>query len=172
MTSYSIRPVQDGDLDSIIGFFGEEKDLRYSFPGAAWPLTVGALKNSIDSRSDSSVVVRAGSPVAFANLFNIVPGEECTIGNVIVDRKHRKKGAGQFLVNAMVDFAVERHSAARIIVPCWSENTAGLMLYTRLGFRPYDTVMKQFGAGEPVPVQMLEKCIDFCVDEPSPVGTI
>lgn len=172
MTAYTIRPVRDGDLESIIGFFAGEKDLHYSFPDASYPLAIGDLKKSIDSRSDSSVVVRSGAPVAFANLFNIVPGEECTIGNVIVDSRHRKKGAGLFLVNAMVGIASERHNAGRVIVPCWSENTAGLMLYTRLGFRPYDLLVKQFGPVGSVPVLMLEKCIDFCVDEPSPVGTI
>jgi len=172
MTSYEIRPVQESYLERIIGFFGEEKDLRYSFPEADWPLTVDILKRSIDTRSDSSVVVRNNAPVAFANIFNIVPGKECTIGNVIVDKKHRKKGAGRFLVNAMVGMAIERHKAGRIIVPCWSENTAGLMLYTRLGFRPYDLVVKQFSTAGSVPVLMLEKCIEFCVDEPSPVGTI
>jgi GNAT superfamily N-acetyltransferase len=172
MTSYAIRPVQDWDLERIIGFFAEEKDLRYSFPEAPYPLTVEALKKSIDSRSDSSVVVRNDTPGAFANIFNIVPGEECTIGNVIVDTRHRNKGAGRFLVNAMVGIATERHKAGRIIIPCWSENTPGLMLYTRLGFRPYDLVVKQFSSVGSVPVLMLEKCIDFCVDEPSPVGTI
>jgi RimJ/RimL family protein N-acetyltransferase len=169
---YAIRPVEEKDLERIIGFFAEEKDLRYSFPEAPYPLPAEFLKQSIDSRSDSSVVVQNNAPVAFANLFNIVPGEECTIGNVIVDKKHRRKGAAQFLIHAMIDIAVERHQVGRVIVPCWSENTAGLMLYTRLGFRPFDTVVRQFSTAGSVPVQLLEKCLDSCLDEPSPVGTI
>jgi RimJ/RimL family protein N-acetyltransferase len=169
---YAIRPVEDKDLEKIIGFFAEEKELRYSFPEAPYPLTLEYLKQSIESRSDSSVVVRAGAPVAFANLFNIKQGEECTIGNVIVDKKHRRKGAAQFLVHAMVDIAVDKYRVGRVIVPCWSENTAGLMLYSRLGFHTYDTVVRQFSTAGSVHVQMLEKCLDSCLDEPSPVGTI
>jgi RimJ/RimL family protein N-acetyltransferase len=169
---YTIRPIEDRDLDTIIGFFAEEKDLRYSFPEAPYPLTKEFLQQSIDTRSDSSVVVRNGAPVAFANLFNIVHGEECTIGNVIVDKKQRRKGAAQFLIHAMVDIAVKRYHVGRVIVPCWSENTAGLMLYSRLGFRPYDVIVKQFSTARSVHVQMLEKCLDSCLDEPSPIGTI
>ena len=169
---YAIRPVEEKDLEKIIGFFNEEKELRYSFPEAPFPLTREFLKQSIDSRSDSSVVVQNNAPVAFANLFNIKTGEECTIGNVIVDKKHRRKGAAQFLIHAMVDIAAGKYRVGRVIVPCWSENTAGLMLYSRLGFHPYDTVVRQFSTAGAVHVQLLEKCLDSCLDEPSPVGTI
>jgi RimJ/RimL family protein N-acetyltransferase len=169
---YTIRPVAENDLARIIGFFAEERELRYSFPEAPYPLPIGFLRKSIDSRSDSSVVVGNGAPVAFANLFNIVSNSECTIGNVIVDKSHRRQGAAQFLLHSMIDIASERYRVNRVIVPCWSENTRGLMLYTRLGFRPFDLIVKTFSTAGQVPVVMLEKCIDYCVDEPSPVGTI
>lgn len=171
MTSYDIRPVREEDLKRIIAFFANEREQCYAFPEAPWPLTADVLKQSIDSRSDSSVVLRGSAPVAFANLFKIVPGEECTIGNVVVDAKHRRKGAAQFLLRSMIDIAAEKYRVGRVIAPCWSENTAGLMLYSRLGFHTYDTVIRHFPIGD-VPVQLMEKCIDFCVGEPSPVGTI
>jgi RimJ/RimL family protein N-acetyltransferase len=169
---YALRPVEAKDIDRITGFFADEREMRYSFPEATYPLTAEFLKKSIESRTDSSVVVRNGAPVAFANLFDIRKGEECTIGNVIVDKKHRRKGAAQFLMRAMIDIAAERYHVGRVIVPCWSENTAGLMLYSRLGFQAYDVVVKQFGTAGQVHVQMLEKCLDSCLDGPSPVGTI
>lgn len=169
---YTIRPVQEQDLERITGFFAGEREVRYSFPEAPWPLSVEFLKKSIDSRSDSSVVVKGGSPVAFANLFNIKQGEECTLGNVIVDTKQRRRGAAQFLVHAMIGIAMEKYSVARVIASCWSENTAGLMLYARLGFHQFDVIQKQFSTVGSVSVQLLEKCLDSCIDEPSPVGTI
>jgi RimJ/RimL family protein N-acetyltransferase len=172
MEMYSLRDVNEDDLPVICGFFANERELNYAFPDAAWPLGEKDLRHSIETRSNSSVLVYGGGAIGFANLFDIKNHIECCIGNVIIDRNNRRKGAAQFLIRAMADIALENYETTRIIIPCWRENITALMLYSKLGFRPFDNIIKEYGGGRRVPVVMLEKNYNDDVEEPSPVGTV
>ncbi len=169
---YSIRGVTDADFGIIPGFFADERELHYAFPNAGWPLTAKDLRRSIEARSDSSVLLAGTTPIGFANLFDIKNNVECTLGNVIIDARRRKKGAGQFLVRGMIGIAIEKYKTPRILVSCWQENNTAMMLYAKLGFTPFGTVTKEFTGGITVPVILLEKIYTCDVEEPSPVGTI
>jgi hypothetical protein len=72
----------------------------------------------------------------------------------------------------MIDIALENYETPRIIIPCWRENITALMLYSKLGFKPFDNIIKEYGDGRRVPVVMLEKIYNDDVEEPSPVGTV
>lgn len=169
---YSIRNVNEADIGIIPGFFAGEKELHYAFPNAGWPLSAKDLRHSIETRSDSSVLLAGNTPIGFANLFDIKNHVECTLGNVIIDARKRKKGAGQFLVSGMIGIALEKYETPRIIAACWQENIAAMMLYSKLGFTPYGTITKEFNSGITVPVIMLEKNYNYDVEEPSPVGMV
>jgi RimJ/RimL family protein N-acetyltransferase len=169
---YSTRPVTVEDLASVCGFFATERELHYAFPGVDYPLSETVLQSFIESRSDATVLTSKGRPVGFADLFNVKKNVECYIGNVIISRDHRRKGAAVFLLQAMIDTAVSSHNAARIVVPCWCENTRGLLLYSKLGFKPFDIMIKNHDNSEMIPVLLLEKNLDSDLPEPSPVGTV
>jgi len=169
---YTTRPITDSDLPVICGFFANERELHYSFPGVTYPLTEAVLKSFVDSRSDATVLVSKGRTVGFADLFDIHKNAECHIGNVIISKDHRRKGAARFLLQAMMEMAVARHHVTRLIVPCWCENTRGLLLYSKLGFKPFDIMIKNHDDRETVPVLLLEKNLDMDLPEPSPVGTV
>ncbi len=169
---YNTRPVTDEDLAAVCGFFADERELHYAFPGVTYPLSETVLKSFIESRSDATVLTSKGRSVGFADLFNIKENDECSIGNVIISRGHRRKGAAMFLLKAMIDIAVSSHNATRIIVPCWCENTRGLLLYSKLGFKPFDIMIKNHDDSEMIPVLLLEKNLDADLPEPSPVGSV
>ncbi len=169
---YTIRPVTDNDLATVCGFIAGERETYYAFPDAAYPLTVAALRKFVESRSDPTVLMEDGAPIGFADLFNIKRNVQCYIGNVMIDKKHRGKGAGRRLIQEMIDIASSRHNVTRIVIPCWSENTTAVLLYTRLGFRPFDIYIKNHNDSEAVPVILFEKNLDTDLPEPSPVGTL
>jgi len=169
---YAIRPVTDNDLAAVCGFIAGERETHYAFPDVSYPLTVAALRKLIESRSDATVLMEDGAPVGFADLFNITRNVQCSIGNLMIDKNHRGKGAGRYFIHQMIDIAVSRHNVTRIVIPCWSENTPAVLLYTRLGFRPFEIMIKNHNDSEAVPVILFEKNLDTDLPEPSPVGTL
>ena len=46
-------------------------------------------------------------------------------------------GAAGFIVRHMIALAKEKYQADEITAACFSRNTAGLLLYPKLGFVPY-----------------------------------
>jgi RimJ/RimL family protein N-acetyltransferase len=169
---YTTRPITDKDLAAVCGFFATERELHYAFPGVTYPLTEAALKTFVESRSDPTILMSKGTIAGFADLFDIKDNVECHIGNVIISKSFRRKGAAMFLTKEMMDIAASRHGATRLIIPCWCENTGALLLYSKLGFKPYDIIIKNHNDSESVPVLLLEKNLDSDLSEPSPIGTV
>jgi ribosomal protein S18 acetylase RimI-like enzyme len=169
---YATRPITEKDFASVCGFFAAERELHYAFPGVTYPLTGSVLKTFVESRSDPTLLLADRAIAGFADLFNILPNVECFIGNVIVNKDFRRRGAGMFLIKEMTDIAVSRHGVSRLIIPCWCENTGALLLYSKMGFKPYDILIKNHADSESVPVLLLEKNLDADLPEPSPVGTV
>src|SRR5690606_4614185 len=77
-----------------------------------------------------------GAVVAFANFYRWEDGV-CCIGNLLVAPDARGRGVAQQLVETMNDLARLRHDAAEVQISCFNNNTAGLLLYTKLGFVPF-----------------------------------
>jgi len=90
----------------------------------------------VESRFESTVVLLAGDVAGFANSYALEPGQSCGIGNLIVRPDVRGQGVGAYLTQTMIDIAIDRHSVTTVIISCLWDNFAGLMLYTKLGFRP------------------------------------
>ncbi len=107
------------------------------FRNPTFPLTPEALSNSIRGREESTVVLTGETVAGFANFYGCIPGESCSIGNVIVDPAQRGKGVAKFLIETMIEIAVEKYRARAIKLVCFNHNTIGLLLYTKLGFKPF-----------------------------------
>lgn len=132
----SHRPVQPDDLPLICSFPRSEQELFLLFPNASFPLTPEQLQESINARLDPTVVLCDGRVAGFANLYKCEPEKTCWIGNVVVDPALRGKGIGVYLVNTMTGIAVEKYRVKTVELFCMSHNVTGLLLYTRLGFKP------------------------------------
>ncbi len=133
---YGHRPLRPEDAPTIRGFPRDAEELFFMFPAARWPLTAEALLDAAAQRSDPTVVESGGRVVAYANLVKVEPRRFAVIGNVVVAPSERGRGAGRYLVEAMVakGFA---HGVREVRVSCHSTNAAGLLLYAALGFEPY-----------------------------------
>ena len=131
------RPFSTSDLQTICSFPRGETELFYFYPKAVYPLTPEQLQDAIDRRSDSTVIEKEGAVVGFANFIRWNNGI-CHIGNVVVAPSSRGEGVARYLIKTMITLARERHSASAVRVSCFANNTAGLLLYKKLEFTPYD----------------------------------
>ena len=131
------RPLKDNDLPRICAFPASPEELFFAFPKASFPLTLPWLRQALATRSDSTVVEHAGQVVGFANFYQWERGGRCSIGNVIVAPEARGHGVGRCLVTHMVELAISGYQAVEVSISCFNRNAAALLLYTKLGFRPY-----------------------------------
>ncbi|MGE4560612.1 MAG: N-acetyltransferase family protein [Desulfobulbus sp.] len=131
------RPATTHDLPLVCSFPQNEEELFYLFPTARYPLTPAQLAQAIAHRAAPTVVEAAGQVVAFADLYRLKHGNYSNIGNVMVAPKARGRGVGRYLIEQMIAIAQTTYGARRIRVSCFNHNTAGMLLYARLGFVPY-----------------------------------
>ncbi|BAP79422.1 MAG: GNAT family N-acetyltransferase [Pseudomonadales bacterium] len=155
--TFTIRPVCHEDLPAICEWPQDEAELFYCFPKAPYPLTEDQLLEAIAQRAESSVVVQSGRPVAFANFYRWDQGGVCSIGNVIVAPSARRSGAAGFLVDHLCAVAFSKFAAAQVQISCFSLNTAGLLLYPKLGFVPFAIEERQSRAGERIALVHLRR---------------
>lgn len=131
------RPVQEADISVICQFPQSESELFFMHPRGSHPLTHEQLRKAIGERFDSTVVLSDHRISGFANFFICEPGERCAIGNVIVAPEFRRQGVGQYLVETMTLMAFEKHRVKEVHIPCFNQNVPGLLLYPKLGFKPF-----------------------------------
>lgn len=148
-TALAFRPVQDTDLAAICAFPRSPEELYYLAPRASFPLTPEQLAASIAQRSDSSVVCQGERVLGFANIYKHEAGA-CWVGNVAVAPEARRQGVARFLMQRMAGVAAERHGARELRVSCFNTNTAGLLLYSRLGYTPFALEERLDGQQQPI----------------------
>lgn len=148
--SLSHRPFSTVDIPVICSFPQSEEESFFFFPKATFPLLPTQLQEAIAQRADATVVERCGEVVAFANFYRWQVGGSCAIGNVIVAPSTRGYGVGRYLVEQMIRLAFAKYQAAEVTVSCFNHNTAGLLLYPKLGFQPYAVEERQDKHGKRV----------------------
>ena len=132
------RPLQEKDLQSICTFPRSAEELFYMFPKATHPLTPEQLLDVAGNRHDPTVVLVNGVVAGYGNFIEVHERDYCSIGNLIIKPSERGKGAASYLIRVFVDMAFQRYSAGYVRISCFNHNTAGLLLYYKLGFRPVD----------------------------------
>ncbi|MFJ2489954.1 GNAT family N-acetyltransferase [Pseudomonas iridis] len=135
--NFTHRPVQATDVKTICGFPQGEQELFFMFPKAHFPLTEEQLHTAISQRFDSTVFEANGEIVGFANFYRAEHNGICCIGNVIVAPSARGQGVAGFIVTTMTALAFEKYQADEVQISCFNQNTAGLLLYPKLGFIPF-----------------------------------
>lgn len=143
------RPFFSSDLQTICSFPQNMEELFYFFPKATYPLTPEQLQMAIDQRSDSTVIEQNGDVVGFANFYRW-QGRKCCIGNVVVSPLARGRGVAEYLIKTMIHLAGIKHAAKIIEISCFNGNTAGILLYRKLGFIPFDIEARQSPDGKRV----------------------
>jgi ribosomal protein S18 acetylase RimI-like enzyme len=108
------------------------------FPSAEYPLTPEKLESTVESRFDSTVILLHDEIAAFANFYEATNNQHCSIGNVIVNSKFRNLGIGEFLVKTMENIGMKKYNVSEFRISCFNTNTKGILLYSKLGYKPYE----------------------------------
>jgi len=131
------------DFEEICKLPQDAEELFYMFPKAIYPLTSSQLESAVKNRFDSTVILHDNVIVGFANFYEVNPNKYCSVGNVIVNSNFRNKGVGEFLIKTMEKIGIEKYNVSEIHLSCFNTNLKGILLYTKLGYKPYE-VEKRF----------------------------
>ena len=132
------RNLIPNDVETICKLPLNEQELFFMCPKADYPLTIEQLGEIIKDRLEPTVVLFDNEIVGFANFYEIKEKQYCAIGNVIVNSHFRNRGIGTFLITVMENIGRQKYSVSEIHLSCFNENTNGLLLYTQLGYNPYE----------------------------------
>lgn len=132
------RPATSADVPTLCTFPQTAEELFFMFPKAEYPLTEPQLLAAISQRFECTVVTDDQAVIAFANFYRAERQGVCCIGNVIVALSARGRGVATYLVETMMGIAHQRYEASEVQVSCFNHNTAGLLLYRKLGFEPFE----------------------------------
>lgn len=130
----SHRPAVASDLADIVNFPQNAEELFFCYPKADWPLSIGQLAAAMAERRDSTVVLLDGRVAGFANFYQWQYDDYCALGNLMVAPWARSQGVAHYLVAVMEQLAREHYHAVRMQVSCFNANSAGLLLYPKLGY--------------------------------------
>ena len=134
---FSFQPAQTSDLEKVCQLPQNKEESFFMFPKADYPLSVEQLQTVVESRSDSTVILHNNEIVGFANFYEVKENNYCSIGNVIVSSDFRNKGIGKYLIETMESIALEKYNVREIHISCFNMNTKGILLYSKLGYTPY-----------------------------------
>ncbi|MGP0172091.1 N-acetyltransferase family protein [Pseudomonas sp. NCHU5208] len=151
------RPASAADLSEVVGFPQNAEELFFCYPKAAWPLDVGQLAAAMAERRESTVATLDGKVAGFANFYQWQHGEFCALGNLMVAPWARSQGVAQHLLEVLEGIARDQYKASVMKVSCFNANAGGLLLYTRLGYRPVAIVERRAPDGARVALVQLEK---------------
>jgi RimJ/RimL family protein N-acetyltransferase len=142
-SSFDHRAATADDLSEIVTFAQNAEELFFCYPKADWPLSVGQLAATMAERRDSTVALLNGRVAGFANFYQWQYGDYCALGNLMIAPWARGQGVAHYLVTAMEQLAREHYHAKRMQVSCFNANSAGLLLYPKLGYSPSGIVKRR-----------------------------
>jgi RimJ/RimL family protein N-acetyltransferase len=155
---YSCRPIAQADFSIITNFPLSAEELFYMFPSAKFPLTPNQLEATSESRINPTVIMFNDTVIGYANLYDLEENKLCWLGNVIISSAFRGKGAAAYLIKAMMDIAKNELKVSALHLVCHNTNVRGLLFYTKMKFKPYDLVQREYKEQTIVGIRMK---IDF-----------
>jgi len=153
-TNLSYRPIENEDFETICNLPQNAEELFFMFPKAQFPFTAEQLETAVRTRFDSTVILLNEEVVAFANFYEINENHHCSIGNVIVNPNFRNQGIGKFLIKTMESIGIEKYNASEMHLSCFNTNTNGILLYSKLGYKPYE--VEKWIDNENKPIALIE----------------
>jgi len=128
--------VTEEHFNGIVDLVPTPDELYRIYPSATFPLDNAQLQKLMEMRKDLTVAIDANRVVAFANLYDVKQNISAFIGNVVVASSHRRMGLGKTLISYMSDLCINKYNA-QAHLSVFNFNTNALILYTKLGFKPY-----------------------------------
>jgi ribosomal protein S18 acetylase RimI-like enzyme len=134
---YSITAADHAHYEGIVELFTSPEELFLIYPSGTWPFDKMQLKGLSKKRSDFTVALDGDRVIGFASIYTHLSRDKYFIGNVVIAISHRGRGIGSALICHMCDLVFNRY-APRVNISVFSFNTSALLLYTSLGFKPFD----------------------------------
>ena len=143
------RPVQDRDFQTIATFPKSDEELYFFAPKLTFPAQPKQLADIATQRKACTVVEVDSHLAGYGNIYKWDDGI-CAIGNVIVAPQYRGQGVARYLIGILTETAQREFSAQQVQISCFNSNAAGLLLYPKLGFSPFDIEQRTGPTGDPV----------------------
>ena len=131
------RQPHSGDFNILNHFAQSAQELFYIAPFATYPWDAESFAESTTQRLSNTVFTENNAIIGFANYYDVEFSDKGFIGNVMVNPAYRRQGYGKQIVQHMIEMGFATHRFKEIHLSCFSANTAGLLLYRKLGFKPY-----------------------------------
>jgi RimJ/RimL family protein N-acetyltransferase len=135
---FTYRNVNQEDFNTIVTFPENKVESFYMFPRGVFPLDPKHLFEVSKTRILPTVIESNRELIGYSNLYDLVEGDNCWLGNVIINPIYRGKGAGRYLIEVMIDRARKELEVKELQLVCHNTNTRALVLYYKLGFKPFD----------------------------------
>jgi RimJ/RimL family protein N-acetyltransferase len=147
---YSYRPAISMDYPIICTFPQNAEELFYMYPRGTFPLTVEQIKETSESRLYPTVLLHNDKVIGYANIYDSDEQKRYWLGNVIVSKEYRGKGAAESLIQTMKSLAKNELNATTLYLVCHNNNLRGLLFYSKLEFKPFDIVKLKGLTGQPL----------------------
>lgn len=132
-----LRAATTNDFGAIVKLVPTQDELFRAYPKGQHPFTVDQVQALAESRKELTVAVERGQVIGFANLYDVEQGKWAFIGNVVVARDVRGQGIGRRLVAHMIRQAFDKYGVREARISVFNDNTAALLLYAGMKFKPY-----------------------------------
>jgi len=145
------------DFEGICRLIKSKEELFLVYPDGQYPFTVKQIIELSQVRKELTVAVNGNDIIGFANLYNYEHEKCAFIGNVVIDQIWRGKGLGKEIVQYMIDVSFKKLNLPEIKISVFSENTPAMLLYSGLGFVPYDIEQREDPGGRRVALVHMRK---------------
>lgn len=153
------RPASADDLPEVVAIPQNADELFFCYPKATWPFSVAQLAQAVAQREASTVVLLDDRIAGFANFYQAEHGQHCALGNMMVASWARGQGVAGYLIEQMEGIARVQFAAREMLVSCFNANSAGLLLYPKLGYQVYGVEERRNPRGERVALVQFRKAL-------------
>ncbi|MEE9232288.1 MAG: GNAT family protein [Nitrospirales bacterium] len=141
------RPAVEEDYPAIGGLVTSQEELFFVYPRGHYPLDVEQIRILARERQELTVAIVKGKVVGFTNLYDMEAKRQAFIGNVIIEKMVRGSGIGRKMIGVMLESCFEKYRLSKVNISVFSHNIPALVLYSRLGFTPFELEERQDFAG-------------------------
>lgn len=137
MDTLDYRRAHADDYAAISKLITTPQELFRVYPAGRYPFTLEQVSQLALVRMELSVATVANKVVAFANLYGYEPNQHIFIGNLVIDQNYRGNGLGKGMVQYLLKQVFYKYRLLEARISVFSDNTPALLLYSKLGFEPY-----------------------------------
>lgn len=137
MDTLDYRRAKADDYDAISRLITTPEELFRVYPAGRFPFSHEQVSRLALVRMELSVATVANKVVAFGNLYGYEPNRHIFIGNLVIDRVYRGNGLGQGMMQYLLKQVFYKYRLMEARISVFSDNTPALLLYTKMGFEPY-----------------------------------